>query len=1063
MNSSIADYLAQLAARDVKLWAEDGKLKVNAPQGVLTPELQRELAARKPELLAFFAQRQAAARPSGIPHRNKERTVPLTQGQERIWSLAKMEPGSSVYNVPTVFRLSGSLDLAALEKALAEIERRHEVLRTTFPGTDAGDARQEVHAARDSVLKVTTVGNELRGLPPDQAQRELARMLNREVRRPFDLEKGPLWRARLFRLAPKQSLLALTMHHIVFDGLSKTVFLDELGAAYAAFAAGNAPELPRLDVQFADFAAWQREQLDDAALARQLEYWKSRFSGEVAALAIPNDRARPPGKGRAGSIHFELPARMTRSAMDLSRQEQASAFIVFLTGFIALLHRYSGQEDIVLCAPMASRDRAEIEKLIGYFNNIVALRADVSGNPSFRSLLAQVRRLAVEAYDNQYVPLQRLAQLPNLVRTPLTRAMFSYQESNSHRLGLSDIEARAVNVRKGAADFDLAMYTEYAGDKLTGVLDYNADIFSVATIKKFLQRFGQVLGFALGDPERRMQDLPAYGKKPANLEALLTRHAQIDQAVVVPLPKTGQYVAYLVLNEHDVPTLEAVRAYTAANLPDYKVPVAFIPVDEMPLQPDGSVDVAALPAAGRNRGRLHTKYAAPRSELERRLAEIWKKVLWLDFEVGIHDRFRDLGGHSLLSVQLVVELEKALQRRVPAKALAELNTIAELAEALESTGQPATEPQPDTRAAGSRLPADIYHGLRSHTASWEGKRTTPESVTVGLNTDGSRQALFWCLQRYQELTQLARYLGPAQPVYGMRSGNRVMVKSQENITLLAAHYVGEILATQPEGPYLIGGNCQAALIAFSIARELRDRGHEITLLILQEKFIPTRYDGPVALLFGDRSDYNPHRYFRHPEMGWHKYYSGPVALTIVPGAHGQFFREPNVQALTAAIGRHIAAAQGGRLADSPTRPPDHPTQILPSNAYRARLRAPAELTMREGEARALLVEVVNGGGCTWEASETSGVFLANRWLGQDGQVLKHLDGRAPLRKRLDPGEAAMLEITVNAPAGAGQRILEIDLVEEGVTWFREQGSLGHRVKVEVQGMGVTPSSTMEQA
>jgi hypothetical protein len=277
VSPSVADYVAQLAAHDVKLWVEDGKLRVNAPQGVLTAELKRDLAARKPELLAFFAQRDARAAPGGIGRRDAARPIPLTRGQERIWSLAKMEPESSVYNVPTVFRLSGALDIAALETALVEIERRNEVLRTTYPGNSLADAQQVVQPVRDSVLQVAAVGNELRGLSPERARRELARLLHREVRRPFDLERGPLWRARLLRLGPKQCLLALTMHHIVFDGLSKTSS-SRARRGVRAFA-GKRPELPPLNVQFADFAAWQRDRLDDAALARQMDYWKKRLEG----------------------------------------------------------------------------------------------------------------------------------------------------------------------------------------------------------------------------------------------------------------------------------------------------------------------------------------------------------------------------------------------------------------------------------------------------------------------------------------------------------------------------------------------------------------------------------------------------------------------------------------------------------------------------------------------------------------------------------------------------------------------------------------------------------------
>ncbi len=377
----------------------------------------------------------------------------------------------------------------------------------------------------------------------------------------------------------------------------------------------------------------------------------------------------------------------------------------------------------------------------------------------------------------------------------------------------------------------------------------------------------------------------------------------------MPDAHRGRLNAYLVLNEHDVPSLDTIRAHAAKVMPAFRVPAAFIPVDEMPLLPDGSVDRAALPPPATDRSRLGTDYVAPRTPLEQSLADIWKKVLWLDHDVGINDRFRDLGGHSLLSVQLVVEIEKTLARPVPARALATLDTVAGLAAALEQGDAAPGDAQ--ALAGSSVLPQDIYHGLRSHTASWEGKRASADSVMVGLNTEGARQALFWCLQRYQELTQLAKYLGPEQPVYGMRSGNRVMVKTQDNIDLLARHYVGEILAVQPQGPYLIGGNCQAALIAFQVASQLRQLGHEITLLVMQEKFAPFPYDGPVALLFGDHSDYNPLRYFRQPERGWHKYYTGPVAFSEIQGGHGQFFREPNVQVLTSTIKKYVDAAQAG--------------------------------------------------------------------------------------------------------------------------------------------------------
>jgi acyl carrier protein len=1039
----IGEYLAELARLDVKLWLEDGKLRVNAPQGVLTPEIKAQLSARKPELVEFLGRADTAVHDRSIKRRAAGLPVPLTHGQERIWSLARLEPGSSVYNVPTVFRLSGELDVARLERSINALARRHEVLRTVFPGDDAAHAHQEVLAPAPVPLAVSVVGRQLAQLPADKARRALHDLLQTEARKPFDLAAGPLWRARLFKLGPKEHILAFTMHHIIFDGVSKALFLDELAAQYRADGEPAGDEVPA-PLQFGDFAAWQREHLGADALERQLAYWRERLSGEVPELLTPNERPRQASKGRAGSIHFQLPAALTRSLVELGQREQASLFVVLLAGFNVLLHGYTGQEDMVVVSPMASRDKAEIEKMLGYFNNIVVLRTDLSGNPGVRDLVAQLRRAALEAFDNQYVPLQHVAQLPNLVRTPLTRAMFSYQDASSRHLELPGIQARPMSVRKDAADFDLALYTELDGDRVSGVLDFNADIFGAERVKMMLQRFVKVLELMAAQPDRRLTDFPAYGRPLAEVEKALEAHPQIDQAVVARDAKSGRLNAWLVLNEHDVPSLDAVREHAAKVLPAFRVPAAFIPVDEMPLRPDGSVDREALPQPASDRSRLATEYVAPRTPLEASLAAIWKKVLWLDHDVGINDRFRDLGGHSLLSVQLVVEIEQALGRPVPARALATLNTVAELAVALEqgdTAGGEAGAP------AGSVLPPDIYHGLRSHTASWEGARASPDSVIVGLNTGGPRQKLFWCLQRYQELTQLAKYLGPEQPVYGMRSGNRVMVKTQENIDLLARHYVGEILAVQPQGPYLIGGNCQAALIAFQVASQLRQLGHEITLLVMQEKFAPFPYDSPVALLFGDRSDYNPLRYFRQPERGWHKFYSGPVAMSQIQGGHGEFFREPNVQVLTSTLKTYIDAAQAGTFPTLPPRIATSGKHVLPPEACRAIISAAAPAGAAAGGTLRFAVHVTNASAFDWKPTAESGLYVANSWFDKQSGRRQWLDGRAELPRGLAAGAAETVELLVKAPADEGSWVLEIDLVDEGVGWFREHGSTPFQIEL----------------
>jgi thioesterase domain-containing protein/acyl carrier protein len=1033
---SIAEYLAHLAGLDIKIWLESGKLKLNAPDGVLTPELRAQLGARKQEIIDFLSRAAESGAPAPITVRTPGQAVPLTLAQERIWSLARLEPTSSVYNVPVVFHLAGQLNVGALEQAIGNLVRRHESLRTVFPGTSPETARQEFMPFAPVIIPVSEVGRDLAKLPKQQAQRALQDLLRGEAAKPFDLDRGPLWRARLLRLTPEEHMLAMTMHHIVFDGMSKVIFLDELAEEYRAAVEGSPSPLQEPKLQFADYAIWQRARVDEATLERQLAYWKKQLAGNVPALATPNDKDRVPGKGKAGSQHFGLPPELTSQLVAFAQAERASLFVVLLAGFNLLLRGYTGQEDQVIVSPMASRDRSEIERMVGYFNNIVAMRCDLAGNPTFRELVARLRTLALDAFDNQYVPLQHVAQLPNLARTPLTRGMFSFQDASSRKLDLPGLVARPVKVRKDAADFDLAVYTEFEGDRVSGVVDFNADIFGAERMKPFIQRWADILQKAVADPDRRVADFPSFGRSLLEFETELAKHPQIDQAILQRDPATGAVHCYLVLNEHDVPSLDAVRDHARKLMPAYRMPASFIPVDEMPLAPDGSVDRAALPPPAMGRDRLATAYAEPRNDLERTLAAIWKQVLWLDFDVGINDSFRELGGHSLLSVQMVVEIEKALGRPVPPRALATLNTVAELAEAIER-GDSADADDAGQSNGSSVLPRDIYQGLRSHTASWTGKRATPAGVMVGLNTDGSKQTLFWCLQRYQELQQLAKYLGPEQPVWGMRSGNRVMVKTQENIDLLAKHYVGEILQVQPQGPFLVGGNCQAALIAFQVAHQLRELGHEITLLVMQEKFAPFPYDSPVALLFGDRSVYNPRLYYAKPEMGWHKFYSGPVSMSQIQGEHGQFFREPNVQILTATIKRYIEQAQAGALRDDPPRIASG--QVLPAEGYRARLSAKAP-QVRAGEGANVQVEVTNDSGIDWQPSAQSGIYLGNRWVRGDGKSAIELDGRAALERGLAAGQSTTVELPVTAPRQGGRWLLEIDLVDEGVDWFKERGS-----------------------
>lgn len=1054
--TSLSTLLAELASKDIKLWADGEKLRCSGPDQFMTAELQAELGARKTELLAFLNKSHGPedSKPIALAAVPRGGDIPLSLGQERIWSLAERQPQSSVYNISTAFQLLGPLNVPALEQSLDELQRRHEILRTIFPA-DHGKPRQLICPAAPLILPLTDIAQDLRMLPSERRELEVRRLLESEVQRPFDLRTGPLWRSRLFRLRDNEHVLSLTMHHIIFDGRSKYVFLNELGLFYQAFSAGTNPEIAALPIQYADFTSWQRNWFQGEILERQFVYWKKELGGSVCELRLPADHLRPPASTfRGGNLVFDLPDSLADTLAGLSRREQASLFITLLAAFCALLHRYTDQDDLLVCCPFAARDRAELEGLIGYFNNIVVMRADLSADPSFRELIGRVRRVALKASENQNLPLQKLAELPNLVRTPLARAMFSFQEISSRTLNLSGVDATPIDLRKEAADFDLAMYMESARGKLSGVLEYNADLFDDQTIAQMLKHFQSVLEVVAANPDQQLSQLPRFARELTEIEALLANHPQIDEAAILRAQNHSGLVAYLVLNEYDVPSLEEIRDFARAALPEYLVPMAFVPLDEMPLAADGSIDRSALPPVAVGRGRAERDYVAPRTALELKLAEMWKKVLWLDHDVGIHDRFFDLGGHSLLSVQLALQLEKELQRSLPVNALSQLSTIAELAAILEKEQE---VPPAQARRNGAdgtglepiRLSAEIYQGLRTYTAAWPGQRATPQSLMVGLNTEGTKQAIFWCLQRYKALTQLAKYLGPDQPIYGMRSGHQVMIKTQDNINAMAAHYVGEIIAVQPHGPYLVAGNCQAAKIAIQIASQLMDRGHEITLLLVQEKFVPQWYPGRVALIFGSESEVNPYSFFRQPEFGWKKYYTGEFTVDLVSGRHGQFHREPNIQTLVEAVRRRIEEAQKKPASRAEERPVER-FQWLPEAAYRACLSAQESWTAAPGQALKIPVTVKNTSSVAWRSSEISGIAVANRWLDAKGRIIDSLDGRAPLPSDLESGSEEEINLMVKAPVKTGQYVLELDLVEEGVTWFKEQGSTVKQIQVAVQ-------------
>ncbi|HEU0077113.1 MAG TPA: condensation domain-containing protein, partial [Longimicrobiaceae bacterium] len=434
--------------------------------------------------------------------------LPLSFAQQRLWFIDQLEPGSAAYNVPQGMRLRGPLEVGVLRRALEEIVRRHESLRTTVRRVE-GRAVQVV--APDGRARLPEV--DLRALGEEAREAEARRIAAEDAELPFDLARGPLLRTAVVRLGDADFALLLNMHHVVSDGWSMEVLVRELSALYDAFCAGRPSPLAPLPVQYADFAAWQRAWLEGPVLDRQLDFWRERLKGTPPVLELPTDRPRPRVPGEAGgSRSFTLPAETAAALRALSRREGTTLFMTLLAGWQALLGRYAGRDDVVVGAPVAGRDRTEIEGLFGFFVNTLVMRTDLSGGPDARELLRRVREAALGAYAHADIPFERLVEeiVParSLSHTPLFQATFSLQNADGATLRLGDGELEELDAGTGTAKFDLVFAMADQGGRLGGTLAYRAELWDAATIDRMLEHFAVLLGALAAEPARPVAELP---------------------------------------------------------------------------------------------------------------------------------------------------------------------------------------------------------------------------------------------------------------------------------------------------------------------------------------------------------------------------------------------------------------------------------------------------------------------------------------------------------------------------------------------------------------------------
>ncbi len=539
------EFLSYLRSLDINIFVEGEILRCNAPEGIITPEVRAEISDKKAEILSFLkaANRTSSFTPAPIVPMGRDGNLPLSFAQQRLWFLDQLVPNNPFYNVPAALRLTGALNFVALQQTFNEIVRRHEALRTTL-ALVSGQPVQRIAAAFHLPINLV----DLRILPQESRQNEANRLTAQEAQRSFNLSTDLLLRVTLLQLDDAEYLLMLNMHHIVSDGWSIGVLIQELGALYTAFAREKPSPLPPLSIQYADFAKWQREWLQGEVLETQLAYWRQQLNG-IYMLNLPTDRPRPAIQSYRGKRQFlQLPKQLSEALETLSQREGVTLFMTMLAAFQTLLYHYAQQEDIVVGSPIANRNRSEIEALIGFFVNSLVLRTDLSGNPTFRELLNRVKEIALGAYAHQDVPFEKLVEELHpdraLNQNPLFQVAFALQNAPGNGLELPELTLSPQQLDVETARFDLEFHlwerspnsNESPSNKLwvdssegiSGMVIYSADLFDEATISRMLGHFQTLLESIVANPEQRIANLQYLSAKERDHLLVECNNTQAD-------------------------------------------------------------------------------------------------------------------------------------------------------------------------------------------------------------------------------------------------------------------------------------------------------------------------------------------------------------------------------------------------------------------------------------------------------------------------------------------------------------------------------------------------------
>ncbi|QLE48446.1 amino acid adenylation domain-containing protein [Nostoc sp. C057] len=503
---TIIEFVSYLNSLGIKIWLEGGQLNYRAPKGVMNPDLKNQLLGRKSEILAFLEEAQTATDSSFEPILSIKRSgdLPLSFAQQRMWFLYQLESQSPFYNEGLQLRVAGVLNVEALQQSINEIIRRHEILRTTFPAVD-GKPVQVISPSLALAMPIL----DFQGIEESEVQQ----IVTKEARQPFDLSNGPLLRVTLLRLGSESHILVLIMHHIITDGWSMGIFIQELSTLYRGFTLNSPLLLAELPIQYADFAVWQRQWLTEEIQKQQLNYWKQQLADAPPLLELPTDKPRPAVQTFCGATQeFQIDQNLSKQIKTFSQQSGATLFHTLLAAFVVLMFRYSGQDDICIGSPIANRNRREIESLIGFFVNTLVLRNQIKGNPSFNEFLSQVRQVATSAYTHQDVPFEQVVEAlqpeRSLSYNPLFQVVFVLENFLLDTLELPDVTLTPQFVERGTSQFDLTLAVWETKAGLIGSWEYNSDLFEPDTIARMTSHFQTLLAAIIANPNQAIGELP---------------------------------------------------------------------------------------------------------------------------------------------------------------------------------------------------------------------------------------------------------------------------------------------------------------------------------------------------------------------------------------------------------------------------------------------------------------------------------------------------------------------------------------------------------------------------